>query len=81
MDDAAADATALVVGREDVLHLQADDAACVDQVSIKDEHGKTTKAVWKLSKPNELEVKVPLKDAAPGRLTMLVKKHGLTQTG
>ncbi len=47
----AADANAMVVGREDVLHLQADDAACVDQVSIKDEHGKTSKAVWKLSKP------------------------------
>ena len=76
---AAADASALVVGREDVLHMQADDAACVDQVSIKDEHGKTAKAVWKLTKPNELEVKVPLKDATPGRLTMLVKKHGLAQ--
>jgi hypothetical protein len=76
---AAADASALVVGREDVLHLQADDAACVDQVSLKDEHGKTAKAVWKLTKPNELEVKVPLKDATPGRLTMLVKKHGLAQ--
>jgi hypothetical protein len=76
---AAADANALVVGREDVLHLEADDAACVDQVSIKDEHGKIAKAVWKLSKPNELEVKVPLKDAAPGRLTVLLKKHGLTQ--
>jgi hypothetical protein len=75
----ATDASALVVGREDVLHLQADDAACVDQVSIKDEHGKTSKAVWKLSKPNELEIKVPLKDAAPGRLTMVVKKHGLAQ--
>jgi hypothetical protein len=76
---AAADASALVVGREDVLHLEADDAACVEQVSIKDEHGKTAKAIWKLSKTNELEVKVPLKDAAPGRLTMLVKKHGLAQ--
>ena len=76
---AAADANALVVGREDVLHLQADDAACVDQVSIKDEHGKTSKAIWKLSKPNEIEVKVPLKGATPGRLTMLVKKHGLAQ--
>jgi hypothetical protein len=75
----AADANALVVGREDVLHPQADDAACVEQVSIKDEHGKTTKAIWKLSKPNEIEVKVPLKDATPGRLTMLLKKHGLTQ--
>jgi len=76
---APADASALVVGREDVLHVQADDAACVEQVSIKDEHGKTAKAVWKLSKPNELEVKVPLKGAAPGRLTVLVKKHGLKQ--
>jgi hypothetical protein len=76
---AAADANALVVGREDVLHLEADDAACVEQVSIKDEHGKSAKAIWKLSKANELEIKVPLKDAAPGRLTVLLKKHGLTQ--
>ena len=74
-----ADAGALVAGREDVLHMQSDDAACVDQVSIKDEKGKTSKAVWKLTKANELEVKVPLKDAAPGRLTVLIKKHGLAQ--
>ena len=75
----AADATALVVGREDMLHLQGGDAACVDQVSIKDEHGKTLKATWKLTKPDELEVKVPLKDAAPGRLTIVVKKSGLAK--
>ena len=69
-----------MVGREDVLHLQGGDAACVDLVSIKDEHGKTLKTTWKLTKPDELEVKVPLKDAAPGKLTIVVKKSGLAKS-
>ena len=76
---AATDAGVMVVGRDDVLHLQSDDAACVAKVSLKDAHGKTSAAVWKLSKPNELEITLPLKTAAPGKLTVLVQKYGLAK--
>jgi hypothetical protein len=74
---ASADQNALVVGREDTLHLQADDASCVDSIQFKDAAGKEMKADWKLDKPNQIEVKLPLKDAKPGDLTLLVKQAGV----
>ncbi len=75
----AADKSALIVGREDVLHLQSDDAACVSEVTVKDQKGKTVKVNWKLAKPNELELKLPLKDAAAGPMAIAMKKYGLTK--
>jgi hypothetical protein len=32
----------------------------------RDERGKELKTTWKLAKPEELEVKVPMKGEAPG---------------
>lgn len=74
---ASKDASALIVGREDTLHLQSADACCVSEVSFKNEQGKTLPATWKNSKPDELEVKVPLQNASAGWVTMQVKKFGL----
>ncbi|MGA7188159.1 MAG: hypothetical protein WBY66_06645, partial [Candidatus Acidiferrales bacterium] len=68
---------ALIVGREDVLHLTSECAACVDKLTVKDHAGKDLKATWKLSKPNELEVKVPLKDETAGPVTVAIKQFGL----
>lgn len=73
----SADQNALVVGREDTVHLQADDASCVDSIQFKDAAGKELKADWKLDKPNQIEVKLPLKDVQPGTLTLLVKQAGV----
>ena len=74
---ASKDASALIVGREDTLHLQSQDACCVSEVSLKDEQGKSITAEWKNSKPDELEVKVPLQTASAGWVTMEIKKFGL----
>jgi hypothetical protein len=74
---ASKDASALIVGREDTLHLQSSDACCVSGVTLQDEKGKTLDAEWKIPKPDELEVKVPLQNAAAGSLTMSIKKFGL----
>jgi len=88
----ASDQSALIVGRDDVLHLQAESAACVDHVVLKDPQAKDepakdqptrdpqakeTRATWKTSKPGELEIQVPLKNANPGPLTLLVSQYGL----
>jgi hypothetical protein len=73
------DASALIVGREDTLHLQSQDACCVSEVTVKDEQGKILTTEWKNSKPDELEVKVPLQNASAGWVTMLVKKFGLRE--
>ncbi len=73
---ASRDASALIVGREDTLHLQSPEACCVSEVSLKDENGKSLPAEWKTAKPDELEVKVPLQNAAAGSLMMTVKQFG-----
>jgi hypothetical protein len=74
---AAADENALVVGRDDTVHLEADEASCVDGIQYRNADGKAMKATWKLVKPNQVEVTLPLKDAQPGAMTLLVKQAGL----
>ena len=74
---ASKDASALIIGREDTLHLESQGACCVSEVSLKDEQGKTIPAEWKNSKTDELEVKVPLQKAQAGWVTMQIKKFGL----
>jgi hypothetical protein len=73
---ASTDDTALVVGREDVVHFKSDAAACVDTVTLKNEQGKSLKPTWSSSKPDELELKVPLNQETPGKISMQVKQYG-----
>jgi len=74
---ASEDASALIVGREDLLHLQSTSTSCVSGVDLKDEQGKTSTVAWKAAKPDELEIKVPLQSAAPGSVKILVRQFGL----
>lgn len=67
----------LVVGRDDTLRLVADDASCVDGIEFQSADGKAVKAKWKLVKPNQVEVTLPLKDAQPGQMTLMVNQAGL----
>ena len=73
---AAADREALIVGREDTIHLSTDDASCVDTILVKDSAGKELKADWKATSADQLEVKLPLKAAHPGALQLEVKQFG-----
>lgn len=76
---ASKDASALIVGREDRLHLQSADACCVSEVLLHDDQGKQLKAEWKIAKSDELEVRVGLQESSAGLLTMTVKKFGLRE--
>ena len=76
---AAGDEDALVVGRQDTVRLQADSVSCVDDIMLKDPAGKELKTAWKTVKPNELEVKLPLQEAKPGTMTLLVTQYGISQ--
>src|SRR5271156_799870 len=73
-----ADQQTLIVGRDDVLHVASDCAPCVEKVTVKDHDGKDLKATWKASKPEELEVTVPLKDTSAGEVTLAIKQFGLS---
>ena len=76
----SADQDALVVGRDDTVHLHADNASCVESVEYRRSEGKEEKAQWKLSGPDKIEVTLPLKDEQPGPLTLLVKQYGLQKS-
>jgi len=65
---ASADESALIVGRENTLHFKSDAAACVDNVTLKNELGKPIKVNWSSPAANELEVKVGLKEESPGKV-------------
>jgi len=66
----------LIVGREGTIHLQATSTSCVDNIMLRDPAGKELTAEWKAVKPNEVEIKLPLQEAQPGALTLLVKQYG-----
>ncbi len=72
-----ADQGALVVGREDSLHIQGACATCVERVSFVNKDGAELKTSWKITRPDAMEVGVALKDEKPGPLTMRVKQFGL----
>jgi hypothetical protein len=67
---------AVIVGREDTIHLTAPSVNCVADISVRDAAGNVLATDWKAVQPNEVRVKLPLKDAPPGRLTVIVKQFG-----
>jgi len=73
----AEDQSALVVGREDTVHLGGAASYCLDRVEKQMPAGDPLKLVWKQSKPDQIEVTVPLKDAQPGMVTLNVVQYGL----
>jgi hypothetical protein len=73
---ASADEGSLIVGRENTVHFKSDAAACVSNITLKNEQGKPIKASWNATSASDLELKVPLKDESPGKILMQVAQHG-----
>jgi hypothetical protein len=76
---ATPDEGSLIVGRDKTVRLQAGNVTCLDNVMLKGEDGTEHAAEWKLVKPNEVEVTLPLQTAKPGAMTLLVSQYGATQ--
>ena len=76
----ATDQSALIVGREDTLHLQSDSAVCVDDIKIHDAQGKEVKTAWKVTKPDEIELKVAMKDQSAGAMRAQLRQYGFAKT-
>lgn len=74
---AVADQSALVVGREDVLHFEGQDSLCVDRVEQQTAAGLSRTLAWKSSKRNSLEVSVPMIEATPGPVTVSIYQYGI----
>lgn len=76
---ATPDEGALIVGRDKTVRLQAGNVTCLDNVMLKGEDGTEHAAEWKQVKPNEVEVTLPLQNAKPGAMTLLVSQYGGSQ--
>jgi hypothetical protein len=70
------DKGSLIVGRENTINLKAGSVSCIDDIMLRDPAGKEFKPVWKPVQPGELELKLPLQEAQPGALTLLVGQFG-----
>jgi hypothetical protein len=77
---AAGDEASLIIGRQDTVHLRADNVSCVDSIMVKDPAGKELKADWKSVKADEVEIKLPLQEAKPGAFTLMVTQYGMTES-
>jgi hypothetical protein len=73
------DQTALVVGRDDTLHIQSQSSVCVERVEAQTHGGHLTSIAWKSPSPGTLEVTVPLKEAQPGPAVISVEQYGLSK--
>jgi hypothetical protein len=73
---APTDSPDLTVGRTNTVHLRADSVSCLDEVTLVDSASKPHKVEWKKTRPNEVELTLPLQDAPAGDLTLRVKQFG-----
>jgi hypothetical protein len=80
------DRNALITGRDDTLHIQGESTLCVEDVeatlpaaSSQASEVKPLKLAWKSPKPELLDVTVPLKDAAPGTVTVAIQQYGMAK--
>src|ERR1700686_4623108 len=76
---APTDEGALIVGREDTVHLQAGSISCIAGVTLKDAAGRELHAGGKEGRPDAVELKLPLQQAKPGTVTLLVTQYGAVQ--
>ncbi|MGB6745656.1 MAG: hypothetical protein WBE38_18555 [Terracidiphilus sp.] len=74
---ATADQSALVVGRDDTVHLEGQNSLCVEKVEELAAQGHPAGLTWKSPTPDALEVSLNLKDAAPGLVNVAVYEYGL----
>ncbi len=71
------DELALVVGREDTLHVKGTSTLCVEKISAEMTGADPTEIQWKSPRPDMLEFGVPLGHAAPGPVTINIHQYGL----
>src|SRR4029453_6026402 len=75
----SSDDGSLVVGRANTIHLQAGSVACIDRIMVRDPAGKELPVDWTPVKANEVQIDLPLQQAQPGSLTVLVSQFGASE--
>ena len=74
---ASGEQSALVVGREDTLHVQGESSLCIDKVEQLTSAGRALPLTWKTQRPDLLAVSVPMADATPGSVKVEIRQYGL----
>jgi hypothetical protein len=72
---AADDQSALIIGRDDPLHIQGDSTLCVSSVDLGG--APPLPVAWKSPKADALEVAMPMKNATPGPMTLEIRQYGI----
>ncbi len=72
----ADDQTTLVIGRDNIVHLQSPRTACIESMTVQTASGETEKASWKAGETGQVAATVSLKDAEPGPIKLLIKQYG-----
>ncbi len=71
------DQSALIVGRDDTLHLVGDNTLCVSGVNLGG--GQPVSLKWKSIKQDSLEVAIPMKNAKPGPMSVEIRQFGVNK--
>ena len=74
---ASGDQSALVVGREDTLHISGENALCVEKIEATTSGASRMPLQWKSPKPDALELSVPLKNANPGPVAIHIYQYSI----
>ena len=76
---ASGDQLALVVGREDTLHISGANTLCVEKIEATLRGARSVALPWKSPKPDALELSVPLKEADPGPVAIDIVEYGMSK--
>lgn len=74
---ASADQSALVVGREDILHFEGQNTLCIERIDQQSASSLPVTLAWKSPRRDAIEVSVPMKDASPGPVTVSIYQYGI----
>jgi hypothetical protein len=74
---ASDDQSALIVGRDDTLHIQGDSSLCVSKIELAG--AAPLPLTWKSPKAETLQVDVPMKNATPGPISIEIHQYGVAK--
>ena len=73
---AAGDQSALVVGRDDTLHVQGEGAQCISGIRLVQAGADARKIPFKTVGDDIIAMSLPLADAKPGKLSLEISQYG-----
>jgi hypothetical protein len=74
-----ADESAMIVGRDDTLHLAGQNTLCVEKIEGQAKGSPAAKLLWSAPGPGQLKVTVPMKNADPGPVSFSIYQFGLAK--